>query len=139
MPLRVLLTGGGTGGHINPALAIADIIKMNAPDAQIAFVGTERGLENKLVPKEGYHLYHIQIQGIKRSLSLGPRHFVGDLDGRDLIGIAFGDLGESSFELTFDLVHACVIQPLREETVVGEGVLTGLDAVLLAEFDTKIG
>ena len=51
MALRVLLTGGGTGGHINPALAIADIIKMNVPDAQIAFVGTEKGLENRLVPK----------------------------------------------------------------------------------------
>ena len=70
MSLRVLLTGGGTGGHINPALAIADIIKMNVPDAQIAFVGTEKGLENRLVPKEGYKLYHIQIQGIKRSISL---------------------------------------------------------------------
>lgn len=70
MALRVLLTGGGTGGHINPALAIADIIKMNVPDAHIAFVGTEKGLENRLVPKENYKLYHIEIQGIKRSLSL---------------------------------------------------------------------
>ena len=70
MALKVLLTGGGTGGHINPALAIADIIKMNVPDAQIAFVGTEKGLENRLVPKENYKLYHIEIQGIKRSLSL---------------------------------------------------------------------
>lgn len=68
--MRVLLTGGGTGGHINPALAIADIIKLNIPDAEIAFVGTERGLENRLVPKEGYHLYPIEIQGIQRSLSL---------------------------------------------------------------------
>ena len=70
MSLRVLLTGGGTGGHVNPALAIADIIKMNVPDAQIAFVGTEKGIENDLVPKENYKLYHIQIQGLKRSVSL---------------------------------------------------------------------
>lgn len=68
--MRVLLTGGGTGGHINPALAIADIIKMNVPDAEIAFVGTKRGMENRLIPKEGYPLYHIEIQGIRRSLSL---------------------------------------------------------------------
>ena len=68
--MRVLLTGGGTGGHINPALAIADIIKMNVPDAEIAFVGTERGMENRLIPKEGYPLYHIEIQGLQRSLSL---------------------------------------------------------------------
>lgn len=68
--MRVLMTGGGTGGHVNPALAIAEIIKTNEPDSEIAFVGTKRGLENTLVPKAGYKLYHIDIQGIKRSLSL---------------------------------------------------------------------
>ena len=67
--MRVLLTGGGTGGHINPALAIADMIKANDPEAKIAFVGTKKGMENQLIPKEGYHLYHIEIQGIRRSLS----------------------------------------------------------------------
>ena len=68
--MRVLLTGGGTGGHVNPALAIADIIKKNQPDSEIAFVGTKNGIENKLVGKEGYKMYHIEIQGIRRSLSL---------------------------------------------------------------------
>lgn len=68
--MRVLMTGGGTGGHVNPALAIADIIKINEPDSEIAFVGTKTGIENKLVPKAGYKLYHIDIQGIRRSLSL---------------------------------------------------------------------
>ena len=68
--MRVLMTGGGTGGHVNPALAIAEIIKTNQPDSEIAFVGTKRGIENRLVPKAGYKLYHINIQGIRRSLSL---------------------------------------------------------------------
>ncbi len=68
--MRVLMTGGGTGGHVYPALAIAEIIKTNIPDAEIAFVGTERGIENRLVPEAGYRLYHVQIQGIRRSLSL---------------------------------------------------------------------
>ncbi len=68
--MRVLLTGGGTGGHVNPALAIADVIKLNIPDAEIAFVGTSRGIENKLVKKEGYPIFHVEIQGIRRSLSL---------------------------------------------------------------------
>ncbi len=68
--MRVLMTGGGTGGHVYPALAIAEMIKTNCPDSEIAFVGTERGIENRLVPAEGYQLYHIQIQGIRRSLSL---------------------------------------------------------------------
>ncbi len=67
--MKVLMTGGGTGGHVNPALAIAHTIKMNIPDADIAFVGTPNGMENKLVAKEGYKMYHVDIQGIRRSLS----------------------------------------------------------------------
>ncbi len=67
--MRVLMTGGGTGGHVNPALAIANTIKTNDPNAVIAYVGTKKGIENKLVPKAGYPLYHVEIQGIRRSLS----------------------------------------------------------------------
>ena len=54
--MRVLMTGGGTGGHVNPAIAIADTIKAHIPTAEIAFVGTKRGIENKLVPAAGYKL-----------------------------------------------------------------------------------
>jgi len=67
--MRVLMTCGGTGGHINPALAIANTIKMNNPEAVIAFVGTRHGKETELVPRAGYPLYYIKIQGIRRSLS----------------------------------------------------------------------
>ncbi len=67
--MRVLLTGGGTSGHVNPALAIADIIKAHEPSSVFAYVGTEKGIEKKLVDKEGYEFYDIPIQGIKRSLS----------------------------------------------------------------------
>ena len=67
--MNVLMTGGGTGGHVNPAIAIANTIKKNIPDANIAFVGTPKGMENKLVAKEGYKMYHVDIQGIRRSLS----------------------------------------------------------------------
>ena len=68
--MKVLITGGGTAGHINPALAIADTIKKNIPSAEIEFVGTPRGLENTLVTKAGYKLHHVNIMGISRSLSL---------------------------------------------------------------------
>lgn len=68
--MRALLTGGGTGGHVNPAIAIADCIMENEPDSAIAFVGTKRGIENKLVAKTPYPLYHVEIRGLKRSLSL---------------------------------------------------------------------
>lgn len=68
--MRVIVTGGGTSGHVNPALAIANTIKKNIPDSEIIYVGTKRGIENKLAPREGYKVYHVEVQGIKRSLSL---------------------------------------------------------------------
>ncbi len=68
--MRVLLTGGGTGGHINPAIAIAKKILLEEPRSEIAFVGTPFGMENRLIPKEGFKLYHIEIRGLQRSLSL---------------------------------------------------------------------
>lgn len=64
--MRVLMTGGGTGGHVNPAIAIADLIKKNIPGAEIAFVGTEHGIENRLVPESGYALYHVKVSGFDR-------------------------------------------------------------------------
>ncbi|MBO4423742.1 MAG: undecaprenyldiphospho-muramoylpentapeptide beta-N-acetylglucosaminyltransferase [Clostridia bacterium] len=68
--MKVMMTGGGTGGHINPAIAIADTIREHHPDAEITFVGTSKGMENRLVPRAGYSLEHIEIQGLRRSLSL---------------------------------------------------------------------
>lgn len=67
--MRVLMTCGGTGGHINPAIAIANTIKANIPDAEILFVGTKRGKESVLVPRAGYELEFVESQGIRRSLS----------------------------------------------------------------------
>ena len=68
--MRVIMTGGGTGGHVNPAIAIANTIKRNDPDTEILFVGTERGIENKLTAAEGYPIKHVEIRGFRRSLSL---------------------------------------------------------------------
>ena len=68
--MRVIMTGGGTGGHVNPALAIANTIAQNEPGSEILFVGTERGIENKLTAAAGYPIRHVKIAGFKRSLSL---------------------------------------------------------------------
>ena len=62
--MRILFTGGASGGHVNPALAIADILKSRYPDCEIAFVGTPDGIENRLVPQAGYDLYKIKVEGI---------------------------------------------------------------------------
>ncbi len=67
--MRVLLTGGGTSGHVNPALAIADIIKEKEPDSEFAYIGTENGIEKKLAEREKIPFYSVKIQGLKRSLS----------------------------------------------------------------------
>jgi len=69
--MRILFAGGGTAGHINPALAIADYIKKKKPDTEILFVGTERGLEKSLVPHSGYDIKFIDVRGFERKLSLG--------------------------------------------------------------------
>lgn len=77
--MRVLITGGGTGGHIYPAIAIANKIQDSIKNAQILFVGTEKGLERELVPKAGYRLETITISGFKRKLSMDTLKSVRDL------------------------------------------------------------
>lgn len=71
--MRVLVSGGGTGGHIYPALALIDEIKKKRPDAEFLYVGTTKGLESKIVPNAGIPFKTIEIQGFKRSLS--PENF----------------------------------------------------------------
>ncbi len=68
--MRVVLAGGGTAGHINPALAIPDKIKKNQPDSKILFVGTKSGMESKLVPQSGYKIEFIEVSGLSRKARL---------------------------------------------------------------------
>lgn len=68
--MRILFAAGGTGGHINPAIAIARKFRENHPDCEILFVGTKRGLEGKLVPREGFDIEYIEAAGFKRKLTL---------------------------------------------------------------------
>lgn len=68
--MRVLMTGGGTGGHINPALAIAAIIKERYPDAEFLFVGARGRMEETLVPAAGYTLKTVEVSGFQRRLTL---------------------------------------------------------------------
>lgn len=68
--MNVILAGGGTAGHINPALTIARTIKSKCQGASILFVGNENSLEHKLVTKAGFDIRFIRVTGFKRSLSL---------------------------------------------------------------------
>ena len=67
--MRVILAAGGTAGHINPALAIADKIKQLCPDAAIKFVGAQGGMEEKLVRKAGYDFTAFRMAGLQRKLT----------------------------------------------------------------------
>jgi len=67
--LKVIFAGGGTAGHINPALAIANELKRRSENVEILFVGTERGMENRLVQKNGFDIKNIDILGFKRKLT----------------------------------------------------------------------
>ena len=60
--VKVLLAGGGTAGHLNPALAIAEIIKSRNPDAEFLFAGTPGSMEEKLVAKAGYDFTTIKVK-----------------------------------------------------------------------------
>ncbi len=67
--MKVLIATGGTGGHVNPALAVAGEIRKKYPEAEICFVGTNDRIEAKIVPAAGYPLKTIEISGFKRGFS----------------------------------------------------------------------
>ena len=67
--MKILFTCGGTAGHINPALALADAFKRYKPDADILFIGSGRRMEKKLIPEAGYTLENIRVNGLERSLA----------------------------------------------------------------------
>ncbi len=68
--MKVIISAAGTGGHINPGIAIANKIKQENPKSEIMFIGTVRGLENDLVPRAGYKLKTIDAYGFSRKISI---------------------------------------------------------------------
>src|SRR5262245_21664647 len=84
LPLSIIIAGGGTGGHIYPGIAIAQEFRRRNPDTQILFVGTAKGLETKIVPREGFKLELIEVAALKRvrlinrvkSLLMLPKSFL---------------------------------------------------------------
>ena len=68
--MKVIIAAAGTGGHINPGIAIANKIKEKEPNSEIVFVGTDRGLEKDLVPRAGYELKTIDAYGLSKKISI---------------------------------------------------------------------
>lgn len=88
--MKVLIACAGSGGHINPGIAIANTIIKNEPDSKILFVGTESGMENDLVKKAGYDLVHIRAGRIHRKFTIENvknivNAFLGIYDSKKLI------------------------------------------------------
>ena len=100
--MRIIVSGGGTGGHIYPAVTIANQIKEKQPDAEIIFVGTREGLECEIVPRYGYPIEFIEVAGFQRKLSL--------------------DTIQSAFKLLAGLIDALkLIRKIKPDLVVGTG------------------
>ncbi len=104
--MKIVFACGGTGGHINPAIAVAGTIKQHHPDAEIAFIGNEKGMESRLVPAAGYDFYPIHVAGFQRKLTLKNV-------GRNISAVK--KAVTSSFEA------AKILKKLQPDLVVGMG------------------
>ncbi len=119
--MRVLLAGGGTAGHINPAIAIAQYIKSEEPDAEILFAGTPNGMEAGLVKKAGFAFTPIQISGFKRSFSPGA---------------IVHNLNTLCHLVTSDFTARRIVREFRPDIVIGTGGYVSGPIVLAA---SKLG
>lgn len=67
--LRIVIAGGGTGGHLYPGLALAEKFREIVPNTKVVFVGTDRGLETRVVPEQGYELLILPVRGLLRKVT----------------------------------------------------------------------
>ena len=74
--INILISGGGTGGHIYPAIAIANELKLRYPNAKFLFVGAKDKMEMEKVPQAGYEIKGLWIAGIQRKLLLKTYYFL---------------------------------------------------------------
>lgn len=100
---RVVIAGGGTGGHIYPGLALADSLKKTHPDIEVHFVGAQGGLEESIVPKHGYPLHLLRVERLHKSVNILRRI-------------------KALFLLPFSFVHSMALYVrLRPQWVLGVG------------------
>lgn len=104
--MHILFAGGGTAGHINPALAVAGYIKERHPDAKISYIGTADKLEAKLVPQKGYDFYTIDVAGFRRKIT--PANIVKNISA---VKKAFVSSADSKK----------ILQRIKPDVVVGTG------------------
>ena len=103
--MKLYITGGGTGGHVTPGLAIARYFEQKDASTQVRFAGSQRGIENKLVPREGYPLDTVEIIGLSRSLS--PKGLAHNVKAARLAVAAVGRAKRLLAEAKPDCVIGC--------------------------------
>lgn len=123
--MRLLVTGGGTGGHIYPALAVARAWQERFGTGSVLYVGTSRGLEARLVPPAGIPFLTVEVQGLPRELnrdllSFGPRLLRGLKQGRRILKefrpqVVLGTGGYVSFPLVALAAMAGIPAVLHEQ------------------------
>ncbi len=97
-----LFAGGGTGGHLYPAIALGEALKNKVPDSELHFTGTKRGLEARVIPQLGYNLHLISIRGVARKLTL-----------KNLV---------VPFQVLLSFVQcSCIILKIKPDVVIGTG------------------
>lgn len=90
--MKVIISAAGTGGHINPGIAIANKIKEKDKKSEVIFIGTNRGLENDLVPRAGYKLKTIDAYGFKKEISIqNIKHIIATIKSRKDVEKIFDD------------------------------------------------
>ena len=115
--MNVIFTCGGTGGHINPAIAVANTLKERYPDCNILFIGARGGMEENLVPKAGYELKGLPASGLKRGF--GPKEIVENVKGVCRIVSALGQAKK-------------IIREFQADVVVGTGGYASFPALYMA-------
>ena len=100
--MHILFAGGGTAGHINPALAVAGYIKERHPDAKISYIGTAEKLEARLVPEKGYDFYTIDVAGFQRKLT--PQNIVKNISAVKKAVVSYTDSKRYLQQLKPDIV-----------------------------------
>ncbi len=126
--MKIILTGGGTGGHIYPALAIASELRSRIPDVKLLYVGTTKGLENKIIPRCGIPFKTVDITGIDRSSMLKSgktllRFPASFLQAREIIkefepDIIIGTGGYVSFPVVFSGTFMDVRTVIHEQNAI---------------------
>jgi UDP-N-acetylglucosamine--N-acetylmuramyl-(pentapeptide) pyrophosphoryl-undecaprenol N-acetylglucosamine transferase len=140
--MKILIGGGGTGGHIYPALALSRFAQRHDSNSEILFVGSEKGLENKIVPSAGFNLRTIPASGFQRSFRGLVKTLMDLAGGMKAAGVILKDfrpdvvLGTGGYVAAPLVIRAAL---MRYPVVIHEqNAIPGLTNRLMARFSRRI-